>query len=563
MLVWYEIPNWDQLTADSGRRALTTLRGMVERDWNHPSIAIVSLVNESWGVNLKQAGERGWLKDAYQKAKALVPGWLVDDNSACCQNFHLATDLADYHQYDAIPDHAADFDRVVGDFAARPGWLFSPHGDATPKGDEPLVLSEFGNWGLPFAPQDRPWWFARDFRGNRLTLPAEVENRFEQYQYNTLFPNLHALEAATQQQEFHSLRYEIASVRSHAPIQGYVITELTDVMWESNGLMDMWRQPKNFAGQLAAIQQDDAVLVRASKHNFFSGSQAEADVYFSHYSQQVLRGALVEWKVEGTAISGSFTLPDVPVGTAAKAGTIRFTVPQESSPSQRILDVQVTAGKKIAQNSLNLYFYPHEMPHLPPVINFYDPSGGLRRLEREMRSRDYFMGSGANMHPVMITSVFDNTVQKALASGGVAILLAGSAQTLSPSVEVVPRKGDLSGDWISNFAWVRKDQQPFKPVGFNTLLGFESEAVTPDAVVSGIPGKDFTNVLAGEFYGWIRSNVGTVVQARYGKGKLLICTFALETTYGTDPYATLLLDSLVDYAASGFTPTLDLTPKTH
>ena len=68
------------------------------------------------------------------------------------------------------------------------------------------------------------------------------------------------------------------------------------------------------------------------------------------------------------------------------------------------------------------------------------------------------------------------------------------------------------------------------------------------------------DVLAGEFYGWIHSNVGTLVQARYGKGKLLICTISLITPYGTDPYATYLLDGLINYAASGFTPKLDLTP---
>ena len=69
MLVWYEIPNWDKLTPDSQRRGLETLRGMVERDWNHPSIVIVSIINESWGIDLKSQADRAWLKSAYEQAK--------------------------------------------------------------------------------------------------------------------------------------------------------------------------------------------------------------------------------------------------------------------------------------------------------------------------------------------------------------------------------------------------------------------------------------------------------------------------------------------------------------
>jgi Glycosyl hydrolases family 2, sugar binding domain/Glycosyl hydrolases family 2, TIM barrel domain/Glycosyl hydrolases family 2 len=563
MLVWYEIPNWDKLTADSEARALDTLRGMVERDWNHPSIIIVSMANESWGVDLNQAADRAWLKQAYHEAKKIVPGWLVEDNSACCHNFHVSGDLADFHEYDSIPDHAADFDRFVGDLATRPGWLFSPYGDAEPKGNEPLMLSEFGNWGLPFVPEAKPWWYTRDSHGRRITLPAGLEKRFEDYQYNTLFPNLHALEAATQTHEFTSLKYEIAALRSRPSIQGYVITELTDVMWESNGLMDIWRHPKNFSADLGSIQQDDVVFVRPVKHNYFDGDKVEAGVYFSHYGQQDLGETTVDWDVEDTSLKGSFPAPDVSVGSAGRAGTINFSVPSSTAPSRNVLNVQIVAGGMvIAKDSVDLYFYPHETPTLPPPVNFHDPHGKLRRLARYMQAREYFETDNAQAQPVLIASAFDDDVKKALESGMTVVLLASGPETITPDVKIVPRsRDDLSGNWISNFAWIRKDAGPFSNVGFSTLSGFETEASAPEAVVVGIPPGEFKDVLAGEFYGWIHSNVGTLVQARYGKGKLLICTFSLNTPYGTDAYATYLLDGLVNYAASGFTPKLDITPQ--
>lgn len=563
MLIWYEIPNWDKMTADSEARALVTLRAMVQRDWNHPSIVIVSIANESWGLNLDQAPDRAWLKQAYHIAKQIVPGWLVEDNSACCHNFHVSADLADFHEYDSIPDHAADFDRFVSDLATRPKWLFSQYGDAEPKGNEPLMLSEFGNWGLPFVPQEKPWWFSRDFHGRTITLPEGLEKRFEDYQYNTLFPDLHALLAATQAHEFKSLKYEIASLRSQPTIQGYVITELTDVMWESNGLMDIWRNPKDFAADLGAIQQNDVLLVRPVKHNYFAGSRAEAEVYFSHYNPQDLEAATVDWNVEGTSLKGSFQAPAVGVGISGKVGTITFTVPAPAAPSRNVLSVQIAAGDEvIAKESVDLYFYPSAMPTIPPPVSFHDPNGKLRRLAGEMQRRDYFETDNPQAHPVMITPVFDDDVKKALESGSTVILLCNAPETVTQEFKIVPRSEDsFDGNWVSNFAWVRKAAPPFDKIGFDTLSGFETGEATPETVVVGIPPAMFQDVLAGEFYGWIHSNVGTLVQARYGKGKLLICTFSLNTPYTTDPYATFLMDELVSYAASGFSPKFNITPQ--
>ena len=119
----------------------------------------------------------------------------------------------------------------------------------------------------------------------------------------------------------------------------------------------------------------------------------------------------------------------------------------------------------------------------------------------------------------------------------------------------MPRAGsDLDGNWIASFLWVRKDREPFKRFPFPRLPGFETQAVTPSAVVDAVPPEHFADVLSGLFYGWIHKNVGTLVQARYGRGKLLICTFSVGTTYGNDPYATAFVDALVNYAVSDFTP---------
>ena len=368
MLVWYEIPNWDKLTADSQRRARETLRGMVERDANHPSVVIVSLINEGWGVNLKEAPDRAWLKAAYLDAKTFVP-WLVVDNSACCDNFHMATDIADFHQYAAIPDSASNFDRLLDDQAQRPGWLFSPYGDAAPRGDEPLVLSEFGDWGLPRVPHDKPWWFTRIFEKKEITRPDGVEQRFHDYQLGSVFPNLSALTDATEQHEYQALKYQIEALRAHPELQGYVITEFTDVNWEANGLIDMWRHPKVFAGDLSRLQQDDLLVLRTERRNYSTKDSVEATLYLSHYGAADLAGGTITWRLEGTALAGTLAVTSAPSAGVVKVGTVKFAAPTSPSPVKHVLKVLLAVGDKtVAQNSLDLYFYPPHTPDLPPPV---------------------------------------------------------------------------------------------------------------------------------------------------------------------------------------------------
>jgi hypothetical protein len=560
VLIWYEIPNWDKLTANSQRRALETLHGMVERDANHPSIVIVSILNESWGANLKETPDRAWLKAAYQQAKTFVP-WLVVDNSACCDNFHLATAIADFHHYTAIPDYASNFDRLIDDQAQRPGWLFSPYGDAAPRSDEPLMLSEFGNWGLPHVPEEKPWWFSREFGGREITQPEGLEQRFADYQYPSLFPDLNALIDATEWHEFEALKYEIGALRAHPEFEGYVITEFTDVNWEANGLLDMWRHPKAFGEALNRLQQDDLLVLRGEKGNYKTGDPVEADVYVSHYGPGDLAGAKVDWQLEGTSLAGSLPVAALPSAGAAKVGTIRFTTPAGLAPVKRVLRAKlIVSDKSLSENSLNYYFYPIKTLELPPPVSFYDPPPErLRRLVKDMRERNYLAPSGAEAFPVLIASTLDETVKSKLRAGGRVILIAADPLTLAPGIEVAPRsQDDLGGNWISDFLWLRKGRAPFTDIGFDTLGGFETQAVTPATVIKGIPPENSGDVLAGMFYGWIHSNVGVLVQAKAGKGKLLICTFSLATTYNSDPYATYLLDALVNYAVSDFSPHFEL-----
>ena len=479
MLIWYEIPSWNDerhWTRQAADRGMQVFREALERDWNHPSLGIQSIINESWGADLSKPEQRKWLASTYDEAKkAVAPlGRLVDDNSACCENFHVKSDLADFHQYYSIPDHAEQWSKWVQEFASRPKWIWSPYGDAQSTGNEPLIVSEFGNWGLPrlscgeaqSKPSEcsLPWWFSRDFNGREITMPAGVVDRFHQYKFDRIFSSYNELAGATQWHQFESLKYEIEQIRAQPNVQGYVITEFTDVNWESNGLMDIWRNPKAYEKELVQIQQPD----------FVAGSGAGTG---------------------NTKVFPKHTVPDVPVALATG-------LPYEF----RVLHNSADAA-------------------------------------------------------VVISQKWDQAIEQKLSIGGTVILLADSADALPPNLPVQLKAREASnynGDWISNFNWILPSSPVFGDIAFNKIMGFEAERVTPNYVLLGLKPEQFDDVLSGAFYGWIHNNSALVLQTKYGKGKLLITTFRFDK-YGTDPYATYLLDNMIRYVSSPqFAPKLDL-----
>ena len=87
--------------------------------------------------------------DAHSPAVLAAGANDLVDNSPCNPNFHVRTDLNDFHYYRSLPERRAEWDKLTEEFASRPAWTFSPHGDAVTTGKEPLIQSEFGVWGLP------------------------------------------------------------------------------------------------------------------------------------------------------------------------------------------------------------------------------------------------------------------------------------------------------------------------------------------------------------------------------------------------------------------------------
>jgi hypothetical protein len=163
MLIMADVPNsWGQPDSATRREVESTLRGMVQRDYNHPAIFAWVPFNETWGLLTKEAGKdvyrpetQRWVASVYREAKALDPTRLVEDNSPCCGRGHTATDINSWHAY--LPGWAwEEHDRLVSESTfAGSTWNFEA---GYRQARQPNINSEFGNvWGYEGSTGDVDW----------------------------------------------------------------------------------------------------------------------------------------------------------------------------------------------------------------------------------------------------------------------------------------------------------------------------------------------------------------------------------------------------------------------
>jgi hypothetical protein len=521
LLVWYEIPSWGIYSIEAGRRAEATLRAMVDRDWNHPSLVILSIINESWGLDMKKPEERSWLRVAFDRAKLYAKGRLVVDNSACDGNFHMRTDINDFHTYWAMPDKRKEFDSVVTTFAHRPMWLFSRHGDDGMTDIEPLILSEFGTWGLPSVQTPEPWWMTRQFAG---VLPHGYMERFTQYRLHNIFGSYREMLGVSQRAQAEALKYQIEMLRFTPDIQGYVITEFTDINWECNGVLDMWRNVKECGKVLPQIQQQDVIVARPARYSWWSDEAPTVTIHCSRYSDESAAGVTLYWRTSRRD-SGSILLGAVEPGTVSEVPVMTLPKSGLQGANRLRIDLRMVSakGRLLATNALDLAVYQRD-----------------KVKENSLSSS------------VRVVSAMDSATVAALGEGAAVLLLMDSTTVFPAGFPLTPVRrdtGGYDGNWASALNWVRTASGPFRAVSPDKFVGFEASGMRMPYAVKADPAR-YDDVLAGMFIGWLQKQAAYVVQMKVGKGKLLLSALPLQWTAQTDPYSAVLLESMKEYVAS-------------
>lgn len=221
LLVWEEIPSLYDFHAKAQLQYIQELFAVVERDYNHPCIAVWVAYNESWGVFdlFHSKAQQAAVQAAYYYFKSLDQTRLVIGNDGW---EHTATDLCTIHDYE---QNAETMDEVYQDKCCVtekvpskmfPRYIqaqgFSYHG-------QPVIVSEFA--GITFR-KNQGWGYG-----------VSAEN-MEEYK-----KRLNGL---------------LAAIKSKDYICGYCITQFTDVEHEQNGLLYFDRTSKIPVEEICQMQ---------------------------------------------------------------------------------------------------------------------------------------------------------------------------------------------------------------------------------------------------------------------------------------------------------------------
>ena len=129
-----------------------------------------------------------------------------------------------------------------------------------------------------------------------------------------------------------------------------MITELNDVQWELNGLMDVTNRRRRFAQRLAGLQQPWLIVARARRTTISVGESVQVAVRLAG-ADETPKGCKLAWR---------FADQTGQISVGAEPATIKLNGPPADAIAIHNLDLEASdgAGRLLSRNSLEFCVVP-------------------------------------------------------------------------------------------------------------------------------------------------------------------------------------------------------------
>lgn len=155
------------------------------------------------------------------------------------------------------------------------------------------------------------------------------------------------------------MKFEIDAMRRQPNLAGDVITEFTDAYWESNGLLDFYRNTKVYHDEFATINTPDVIRVpQLDRYAVWSDQALTIRLHLAHYSAADWAGARLRWRVGEAA--GEHPAPALPRGGVAELGRARWRLPAGEAARTATIELELAGEHTLATNRVEVLVLPAE-----------------------------------------------------------------------------------------------------------------------------------------------------------------------------------------------------------
>jgi hypothetical protein len=305
------------------------------------------------------------------------------------------------------------------------------------------------------------------------------------------------------------------------PGQGTALVGMLNALWQSKPYVTP-QQVKRFCNAVVP-------LIRIPKFVFTNDETLSADADLFNYGNKELKNAVIKWILKDSArkviASGAFDKKDYAIGNRLPIGKIEYPLSAVKTPIQLNLEISI-AGTSYA-NDWDIWVFPAEVPE----INI------------------------ANVH---YCDSLDEEAEAVLQNGGTVFLQA--AGKIVKGKEVV----NYFTPVFWNTSWFK--MRPPHTLGFvcdpkhpafshfptryhSDLQWWEIVNKAQVMHLEDFP-KGFEPVLQPIDTWFLNRKLAMILEAKVGKGKLLLCSVDLKSNLNNRPAARQLLYSLLNYVES-------------